>query len=135
MKVRLGSSFVISISLAAVGLLSGAYFGVAQWMGTHPFWATQVVILGTAIGATIVFALTFLRLGIRISMVFALIFLGVTLGFTSFGKARFGASFAENGAAGKVWYYGSIATSAGLFLCLFVAIFAILQRLNSLGST
>ena len=109
---RLGQ-FVTRILIAGVAagalVLGAAYLGLAQWLGAHPWWATQVAWIGAPIGLVIA-ALMVTRRSWRPLGASAILTL-IAFGAASLGKARFAASYAEDMLAGQIWYWGWIATA------------------------
>ena len=98
---------------AALLMALAAQTGVPQWLGAHPWWSTQVIVIGAPAGLLLaaLAALAGLAAGPRIAL-FALIAVGA-FATASWGKAEFAASFAESVLAGRLWFFGWIGTAAG----------------------
>jgi predicted branched-subunit amino acid permease len=93
-------------------VIVSAYYGVARSLGAHPFWDTQVALIGAPIG--LVLAATLRALKWRwVTRLFAFLLL-LTIAATAAhqGRLQFAASFAENALAGQFWYLGWIACAA-----------------------
>ncbi len=113
--------FAAAFALAATFALG--YLGGTQLLGAHPFWATQITLIGAPIGLFLAW-LAALRLpGIPAVIGFAIL-TGAALATARYGQAGFAASFAEDQFAGQLWYFGWIASAAG-----FAALVASLSRL------
>lgn len=95
-----------------------AYSGTTAWLGAHPWWSINIAWIGAPLGLTL--AMVAVATGLRRRVAVAgsailLVFAGLC---GHFGKAEFAASFAENGLAGRFWYYGWIGVLAALTLLL-----------------
>lgn len=80
--------------------------------GAHPWWATQALWVGFAIGVALaLLAARFLSAQSRVALVF---FVGFILAFgaAKYGQTQFAASYAEDALAGKIWFFGWHATAA-----------------------
>ncbi len=113
----------IAISTAVVYL-----FDAAITWGAHPFWATQVILVGAAIG-TVFYLLPLLRPTVKLSL---LIVLALTaFAIATYGKTQFAASYAEDTFAGQLWYFGWHATLAAGFAAIGSAAKLALLRLQT----
>lgn len=102
---------VISLTALAVPVALG-WSGVFQTLGAHPWWGLKVALIGAPIGLALGLILS--RIGILQSTVICLILLSLAYGAAYYGKTQFAASYAEDAFAGQLWYFGWIATAAGL---------------------
>lgn len=96
---------------AIIGVMAAAlawWAGLPRLMGAHPFWSDQVILVGAGLGL-VVFAVSF-RLGRAGQTLAALLLAAGAFGLASYGKSAFAASFAEDAAAGRLWYLGWHAT-------------------------
>ena len=98
---------------AALLMALAAQTGVTQALGAHPWWSTQVIVIGAPAGLLLagLSALAGLAAGPRIAL-FALIAAGAFAAAT-WGKAEFAASYAESALAGRFWFFGWIGTAVG----------------------
>jgi len=101
---------VVAAAVAALLVIALGFFGLTQQLGAHPFWAFKVTWIGAPIGAIL-----FLVIGRLTSSSIAgigLLALGLISLYAAFwGKTEFAASYGEDAAAGRVWYFGWIATA------------------------
>lgn len=111
-------------------LLVLAAIGVADLpatFGAHPWWSGKVVLIGAPVG----FALAWLA-SQRIPTLALVVtfFFATTVAATTavFGKRVFVASFGDNALAGQAWFFGWIATMAGVAALIASATFLILRR-------
>ena len=108
-----GAAVIAAVIIAASGAL-----GVNVALGAHPFWAMQVSLIGIGLGA-VLFGLGYLCRGHWVeSPVVAALLLLLSFGATSLGKARFVASYAEDFVAGRMWYFGWMATMCFAYLLI-----------------
>ncbi|MDQ7071331.1 MAG: hypothetical protein Q9M48_11460 [Rhodobacterales bacterium] len=100
--------------LALVFALIMALFQVPELLGAHPFWALKVIWLGLPVGLVAAFLTGFLGLSktLRIAL-FTVATLSAFYVATQ-GKTVFVNSYAENGLAGRFWYFGWIGTMAAV---------------------
>lgn len=81
-------------------------------LGAHPFWSDTVILIGLPIGLILAAVLAQTRLTRWQSTAIVALFAGAAYLAATVGKARFAASYAEDGFAGQMWYFGWIATCA-----------------------
>ena len=82
-------------------------------LGAHPWWSGKVVYFGAPIGVILAaFGGPWLRLRWRLSVFAGATLLAFWVAYS--GKAGFTASYAEDHFAGRMWFFGWIATMAGL---------------------
>lgn len=84
--------------------------GLPVLLGAHPWWADKVLVIGLAAGIALALLARATgwprgRRGLAL-----LIATGAAFALASYGKARFAASYAEDGFAGQMWFLGWIAT-------------------------
>ncbi|MGV8951388.1 MAG: hypothetical protein ACOH2M_09820 [Cypionkella sp.] len=108
------------VAAAAIPVLL-AYSGATTWLGAHPWWSVSIAWIGAPIGLAL--AMPAVAIGLRRPPVIAAAATVLVLAGLSahFGKAEFAASFAENGLAGRFWYFGWIGVMAALTLMLALA--------------
>ena len=109
------------------------FAGVWIWAGAHPIWSLKGSLIGLAIGlvAYLIAAVFAWRHPSKLTIV-ALGFVGTLIVATIValnGKAGFVASYAEDGFAGRVWFYGYIAAAGG-FAASLATIALMLLRLR-----
>lgn len=98
--------YIVSVIVAAVLAL----LQVPEMLGAHPWWAIKVIWIGLPIGVVLAFLLAKIGLSktLRIA-VFVVAVIGAFYAATQ-GKTVFVNSYAENGLAGRFWYFGWIGT-------------------------
>ena len=109
--------------LAALLVLAFAHLGGTIWLGAHPFWSVQVAYIGIGAGLVVSIAAHFLGVAKAHQIVLFGIGLIIAVAVAKYGKNGFAASYAEDRFAGKLWYYGWIATCSMLF-CFLAAVFS-----------
>ncbi len=102
-------------SIAAILVLAFAYLGGTIQLGAHPFWSVQVAYIGIGVGLVVLFAAHLLGLAKARQIVLFGIGLIIAVAVAKYGKNGFAASYAEDRFAGKLWYYGWIATCSMAF--------------------
>ena len=107
----------IAIGLVWVTALLLHLSGVPTMAGAHPSWAGQVLISGSVIGAVLATITNSFPTQIRV--IGFSIMAGLSYLAAWSGKAQFAASYAEDAAAGQMWYFGWHA------LCSFVVAAAV----------
>ena len=103
--------------IAAVFVITAAYYGVSKSLGAHPFWSMKIAWIGTPIGLLLAL-LVRNRAWFKRSITFAILLLASGAA-AHFGRLRFAASFAEDRLAGQFWFYGWIAVA--IFLSALIA--------------
>lgn len=113
------TSMVTPYVFAALVVILLANGGLTTTLGAHPFWSVQVAWIGTPVG--LVLALAAKHGGVRWSLRSLVFLILAILAFAlaAHGKSLFAASFAEDRAAGRLWYFGWIATAC--FAAAFLA--------------
>ncbi|WP_420858665.1 hypothetical protein [Marivivens marinus] len=102
----------IAPGIALLVMVSFAVLGLPEWLGAHRWWATNVVVWGSALGALLWWV------GARFAvaaLVPSVLLVGLGAMAARFGKAAFVASYAENALAGRFWFFGWITLCAGVF--------------------
>ncbi len=82
---------------------------IARPLGAHPWWSQKTFLIGTPIGLILA---TLAGLKIRplpLTLTFA-ITTALAFATAKYGQTQFAASYAEDALAGKLWYFGWIAT-------------------------
>lgn len=85
-------------------------FALPLGLGAHPQWATTVIWIGAPVGIGLGFATS--RTPALPRAVLAAALTLAAFATARYGRAEFGASFAEDMFAGQLWYFGWIATCA-----------------------
>jgi hypothetical protein len=98
--------------IASAIVIALGTFGVTAELGAHPFWSTQITLIGAVAGSVLaLIARATVHRRIRASLTFSGLGLAA-FALASIGKSRFVASFAEDRVAGLFWYYGWIAAAS-----------------------
>ncbi|MEO9824309.1 MAG: hypothetical protein ABJF50_07840 [Paracoccaceae bacterium] len=103
-------SGLIPSAIAAGSVLIAAYYGTNKALGAHPFWDTQVALIGVPIGLILAFALRALKWRWSTRLLTFLVLLTIAGTAAHQGRLEFAASYAENKLAGQLWYFGWIAS-------------------------
>lgn len=82
-------------------------------LGAHPWWSGKAVLIGAPIGFGLAYLATFL-LSARLRIGLFFIATAVALWAAYSGKMTFVASFGDDAFAGRIWFFGWIATMVGL---------------------
>jgi len=94
---------IYSAAAIAIAAALAHFVKLATILGAHPFWATQALLVGAAVG----FVLTFARRPSDIVKIFVFFGLAAVSALAaSYGKTRFAASYAEDVQAGQLWFFG-----------------------------
>lgn len=112
---------ILATALTALIALIAGITGIATQLGAHPWWASQVVMIGAPIGIVLGLALWALRLNRVLRLCIAVIALAAAFGVAKYGQIGFANSYAEDQLAGKLWYMGWIATSVAGSVLLMAA--------------
>ncbi|MCP4208004.1 MAG: hypothetical protein GY767_13280 [Shimia sp.] len=96
-------------------LLMGALIAldVARPLGAHPWWSQKTLLIGTPIGLVLATVASLKLRPIPLTITFALT-TALAIATAKYGQSQFAASYAEDQLAGKLWYFGWIATGATL---------------------
>lgn len=112
---------LVALTTAIVLPVLLAYTGGAASLGAHPWWSLSIALIGTPMGLVLAFLAVKARIGRWFAIAGSLLLLLAAGLAAHFGKMEFVASYAENGLAGRFWYYGWIGVMAALSLLLAVA--------------
>lgn len=94
---------------------------IARPLGAHPWWSQKTLLIGTPIGVILATLASPLSTATKRLIVFAL--LTVAALFTAeYGQTQFAASYAEDAFAGKLWYFGWIATGVAMVATITAAV-------------
>ena len=115
MRISLVTPYIFS----ALVVILAANAGLTELLGAHPFWSIAIAWIGVPIGLILPIATRWLDLRWLVRVLIFAVALAATFALASYGKERFAASFAEDRAAGRIWYMGWIATMA--FASAFIA--------------
>lgn len=108
----------LTLALPLIAAALAVLFSLPQSLGAHPQWAITVILIGTPIGIILAYALNAAKLPQPLCIAIGAVLTAVAFFTARYGRAEFGASFAEDQFAGQLWYYGWITTSAGVALTL-----------------
>lgn len=99
--------------IAALVMAALIALDIARPLGTHPWWSQKTLLIGTPIGLILA---TLARLKLRPLPLAVTLAIATALAFATakYGQTQFAASYAEDQLAGKLWYFGWIATGATL---------------------
>lgn len=112
---------ILATALTAIIAVIAGSTGVATQLGAHPWWASQVIMVGAPIGIILGLVLWGLRLNRVLRLTFGAIALAAAFGVAKYGQIGFANSYAEDQLAGKLWYMGWIATSVAASVLLMTA--------------
>lgn len=101
-----------------------SFLGLPEALGAHPWWAAKSSLIGSFIGAAGVAGWWILLKEAKVLSRFALLGLLMSAFAAIWGKQAFAASYAENGLAGRFWFFGWF----GLYACLFALVSSLLLR-------
>ena len=104
------------LAAALMGIL--ALGGWTAALGAHPMWTDTTVMFGAAAGFAVWLVLSALRVPGWAVLVMGLLAGLAALWVARHGGETFAASYAEDRMAGRLWYFGWIATSAMLYVVL-----------------
>ena len=90
-------------ALAAILVILSAALGLSQTLGAHPFWSTQIALIGAPAGAVLAIILRFATRFQWASVLAAMVLTGLALAMAHMGKTRFAASYAEDVQAGALF--------------------------------
>lgn len=121
-------NLILSLAVAVAAVVVAAHLGVTEWLGAHPWWAERVAYYAIAPGVVAVAALAALRLTTAPRVAVACGLLAVAYGVAHVGGARFAASYAEDAAAGRMWFFGWIGTAAMAILAVQVLVAVVTSR-------
>ncbi len=113
------------IAVFAIGVL--IFADVAADFGAHPWWSRKTLMIGTPIGLVLALLSPMLLRPLPRFVAF-LIATALAFGVARYGQTQFAASYAEDALAGKLWYFGWIATGATLAATLFTGLQLIAKR-------
>ncbi len=99
--------------IAALLMAALIALDIARPLGAHPWWSQKTLLIGTPIGL-ILATLAGLKLRpLPLTVTFA-ITTALAFATAKYGQTQFAASYAEDQLAGKLWFFGWIATGATL---------------------
>ncbi len=102
---------------------------IARPLGAHPWWSQKTLLIGAPIGLIIATLLGLKLRPISLTITFA-IATAWAFACAKYGQTQFAASYAEDQFAGKLWYFGWIATGATLAAALTAAFTALAKALR-----
>ncbi|WP_299350938.1 hypothetical protein [uncultured Shimia sp.] len=102
---------VLTLGALVMGVV--VFIDAARPLGAHPWWSQKSLLIGTPIG--LILAALAIRTSRPLSGLFGFVLAtAVALTFAKYGQTQFAASYAEDALAGRMWYFGWIATGASL---------------------
>lgn len=114
-------AFITALVMAALIALD-----IARPLGAHPWWSQKTLLIGALFGL-ILATLAGLKLRpLPLTVIFA-ITTALAFACAKYGQTQFAASYAEDQFAGKLWYFGWIATGATLAATLTATFTALIQ--------
>ncbi len=119
---------ILSLAAAVAAVLVAAHLGAAERLGAHPWWSVRVAYYAIVPGVVAAAVLAALRLPAAARVTVACGLLLLAYGVARTGGARFAASYAEDAAAGRMWFFGWIGTAAMAILALQVLAAAAARR-------
>ncbi|MCY1127192.1 hypothetical protein OU426_10035 [Frigidibacter sp. RF13] len=105
---------VLVLVLAAILTAGAGILGVTEALGAHPFWSVKVTLMGAVLGAAIGVGMAGLGMRLGTTVWLSAVILLAAAAAAHWGKTRFAASYAEDMVAGRLWYFGWIATLAAV---------------------
>ncbi|TCL08451.1 hypothetical protein BXY66_0488 [Shimia isoporae] len=105
--------YLLPALLSAIPMAALFAFDAPRTLGAHPWWSQKAILYGAPIGLILAALGTRLMRPAPAIMTFGLL---TVLAFATakYGQTQFAASYAEDQFAGKLWYFGWIATSVAL---------------------
>ncbi|MCH2067500.1 hypothetical protein [Shimia sp.] len=99
--------------IAALVMAALIALDIARPLGAHPWWSQKTLLVGAPIGLILA---TLAGLKLRPISLTVTLTITTALAFATakYGQTQFAASYAEDALAGKLWYFGWIATGATL---------------------
>ncbi|CUK06816.1 hypothetical protein Q8W25_03750 [Shimia thalassica] len=104
----------LPVILAAIVMALVVVFDVPTSFGAHPWWSTKSVLIGAPIGIVIAVLATRLTISAMVRRITFAVAVVAAFGVAKYGGEQFAASYAEDAFAGKLWFFGWIATSAAV---------------------
>lgn len=99
-----------------------AWLGLTNALGAHIWWDVKTILIGAPIGVLLAFLMAQVWADtVKRTILWALLLLGA-FAIAKYGQTAFVNSYAEDQFAGKLWYFGWIATGAGAAGALYSAI-------------
>ena len=125
----------ISYALIAIVLMALVWaIGLPKSLGAHPWWAEKVIFIGAPIGIVIAVVAMFVSSAAWLRLIIFAVLVVLSYWVAKSGGEAFAASYADDAAAGKRWYFGWIATMTALAAFLTtVAEVAMMQIANKKG--
>jgi hypothetical protein len=99
-----------------------AWLGLTNLLGAHIWWDVKTILIGAPIGLVLAFLLAE-KWDARVKRTAVWVFLLIAAFVVAkYGQTAFANSYAEDQVAGKLWYFGWIATGAGAAGTIYSAI-------------
>lgn len=115
--------------IAALLMAALIALDIARPLGAHPWWSQKTLLIGAPIGLILA---TLAGLKLRPVPLTITLAIATALAFATakHGQNQFAASYAEDQFAGKLWYFGWIATGATLAATLTAIVSTLAQTLR-----
>ncbi len=128
-------NFLLVLAVIAGVMLAAHWMGLWIALGAHPWWSGSATWFGIGAGLIVaIFTYSLLPKSLKSTMIQAATFLVlalVALGVSTYGKAEFVGSYAEDAFAGRLWYLGFIGfTFSGYCMLVALARFGRWSRKN-----
>lgn len=104
MRPLLPALFAALIMVALIAL------DIARPLGAHPWWSQKTLLIGAPLGLILATLLGLKLRPLPLTITFA-VATALTFATAKYGQTQFAASYAEDALAGKLWYFGWIATA------------------------
>jgi hypothetical protein len=105
--------YILSAALALLIPIGFAYLGGTKLLGAHNWWDIKTIIIGAPIGIILAFVIGLLPIKKLVKVIGFLILTCLAFWAAKHGQTAFANSYGDDQFAGKLWYFGWIAT--GLF--------------------
>ncbi len=90
-----------------------AMLGLSNALGAHHWWDKTSILIGAPIGLLAAFLLTLVWPNkVKTTLLWILLLIGA-FALAKYGQTTFANSYGDDQLAGKLWYFGWIATGAG----------------------
>ncbi|MCP5075419.1 MAG: hypothetical protein GY947_19270 [Rhodobacteraceae bacterium] len=107
-------STLIAGTLASAAVIIFALLGGSNALGAHHFWAVKTAVVGAPAGAVLAIVLWLIWRTKRPRVILFALLVLACFTLAHFGKTQFAASYGDDVLAGKLWYFGWIATSGAV---------------------
>ena len=112
----------IAAALALLIPIGFAYLGGVKALGAHHWWDFKTALIGAPIGLIIAIIIEFITPLKPAKVMGFLALLALAFADAKYSQIQFVASYGEDQFAGKMWYFGWIATAAAASGAIFSAV-------------